>query len=237
MRGSARSGCSPQPPPPASTRSTPISSATSRQASTRRRRFLRGSSVPTPRTYGRAAGVGRAVGPVARLEPGRRDDEPVRGRARALRRHRPPCTPSSRRRRRTGARPRPCAGASRSSGACTTRGGGGGRGRGSSSPEGPRRCGGVIQSVKSRASKRPRSHSAGGNRAMLHAVRTACEAGSGQRRGRSPRPARRARIRPGPARLVGANGHDLVVPGGGAHEPRQRPPDVVADPGRRVRER
>ena len=75
MRGSARSGRSPQPSPPAST--SPSSPSSSRHASIRRARFLRGSIVPSPRTAGPPRSAAGPSAPRPSASPGRRVDDPL----------------------------------------------------------------------------------------------------------------------------------------------------------------
>ena len=73
---------------------------------------------------------------------------------------------------------------------------------------------------------------------MLQAVRTACEAGSGQSRvSTSNRRRAPAGSAPGPCRLVGAKATISCSPPAASTQARERAADVVADPGRRVRER
>ena len=76
MRGSARSGRSPQPSPPAST--SPSSPSSSLHASIRRARFLRGSIVPSPRMAGPPRSAAGPSGPRPSCEPRRRVDDPLR---------------------------------------------------------------------------------------------------------------------------------------------------------------
>ena len=100
----------------------------------------------------------------------------------------------------------------------------------------PARCGGYIQSVKSRASNGPSSRSAAGCRARLHAVRTACEAGSGQSRGSTPVP--RALPDPGRARAGwSARRRRPRADPGRRGEAGERAADVVADPRSGMRQR
>ena len=101
----------------------------------------------------------------------------------------------------------------------------------------PDRCGGVIQSVKRSASNEPSRRSAAGCPSLLQAVRTACEAGSGQSLVETGIPASARRIRAGPFRLVGANATISCSSPAASDKPRERAADVVPDPGRRVRER
>ena len=87
--GSSSPGCSPQPAPPAST--SRCSPPSSRQASTRRWRFLRGSSVPTPRTYGPPKSAARPRGGTRPRRPGARR-RAARPRSRGSPSHRPRCS-------------------------------------------------------------------------------------------------------------------------------------------------
>ncbi len=102
----------------------------------------------------------------------------------------------------------------------------------------PPRCAGYIHSLKTNASSRPASSSTGGRPSRLHAVRSACEAGSGDEpRARPGCPSSAARIAPGPRRLVGANATSSCRSCGGRAHAGERAADVVPDPGARMGER
>ena len=202
MRGSARSGRSPQPSPPAST--SPSSPSSNRHASTSRARFLRGSIVPRPRIEGPPRSAAGPSGPRPGSRPGgawtmRSDSMPssetrsaavaaefakttshVRAAFRAL----CVCIEIVLAVHHSGCR------------------------RGIRSwktvARTPARCAGYIHSLKRKASNDPASRSTAGCPARLQAVRSACEAGSGRSVERIGIPSSAARIRPGPRRLVGA---------------------------------
>ena len=201
MRGSARSGRSPQPSPPAST--SPSSPPSSRQASTSRARFFRGSIVPSaedrtgrrgrprrPSGPSPAASPGGATHDPLRLDPERRDEigrrvvaswRRRRRRSRAAFRALRVCIETVRRRAPLGMLQRDEVVDRRS------------RAR-------PPRCGGVHPlAEEERVERAERAARRPGGRARLQAVRTACEAGSRQEPASRPG-SRRARLGSAPGR-------------------------------------
>ena len=237
MPGPSRSGCSPQPSAPttASWRSPP----SRRCASTSTWRFFRGSSVATVRTYGAPRSAAGPSGRNTSFGAGMGDADPVGRERRASRSTSRPVyaeftnttsqVSAAFRYLRAVHRPRPA----RSS----TRGDAAGRGRGSSSPARRRAAAGTSSRRsegrrRRRGAARPRD-----GRALLQAVRTACENGSGQVRSSTSIPARAARIRSGPRMLVGANATISCSPRRSLGETAERALDVVPDPEQRVRQR
>ena len=222
MRGSARSGRSPHPSPPASTR--PSSPSSSRHASTRRARFLRGSIVPSAedRTGRRGRPLTVRLEPVGEARWSEDDRAPRRSRGR--RRGRPPCSAELANTTSHVARRVPgLAGVHR---------------------HGPRRaplrmverhevvedrrahaarCGGYIHSLNINASRSPTNRSTDGVPMRLHAVRSACEAGSRTSRSVDRIPRSAARIALGPRRLVGANATSSWRPPAAAAIPASEP--------------
>ena len=87
----------------------------------------------------------------------------------------------------------------------------------------PPRCAGYIHSLKTNASSGPARRSTGGRPSRLHAVRSACEAGSGISRCSTGMPASASRIRAGPRRLVGANATSSCAPAAADAIPASEP--------------
>ena len=221
IRGSARSGRSPQPSPPARTR--PSSPSSRRHASTSRARFLRGSIVPSARIAGPPRSAASPSGTSPSASPG------GAGTIRSCSIPRTSTRSAAVKREFANTTSHVCA-ACRALRVCmdTVRGvhhSGWWKGTRSwnTVARTPPRCAGYIHSLNTNASSGPTKRSTGGRPRRLHPVRSAWDAGRRIRCSETWMPSRAARIASGPRRLVGPNATSSWRPPEAAARPPSEP--------------